>query len=648
VAAAADRTQAEEALRESELRYRTLAETSGVGIWQVTPDGATIYANPAMCAFLGCDTMEEVQRRSYDSFFTRESLRRMRREHIRRSQGIASSYEVEVERADGETRTAVAYGAPIQNPDGTLHSRIGTFVDVTERKKAEEALQESDLRFRQLTENINEVFWLMDAETRRIIYLSPAVERIWGITAEQNLRRPGLWLDYVHPGDRDRVRRLTRGLPNHDFADEFRIVRSDGTIRWLRNRAFPVRNPEGVVFRFAGIVEDITERKEFETHLQHSQKLESLGILAGGIAHDFNNLLLGILGNADLALMEIGPVSPGRRYLEDAVKICQRAADLCNQMLAYSGRGKFVIETVDIGLLVREMSHLLEVSVSKKAVLKYNFADNLSPMEGDATQIRQVIMNLITNASDALGTSSGVITVSTGSLHCDHLYLRETYLVDKLPEGEYVYFEVSDNGAGMSRETRTRIFDPFFTTKFTGRGLGLAAVLGIVRSHKGAIKVYSEVGHGSTFKVLFPVSNHEYDRQRSPERAEALPAGRGTILLVDDEEAIRIVGQKTLEKAGYTVVTASNGAEAIEVVRALGETIEAVVLDMTMPKMGGEEAFREMRRIRPGIRVLLSSGYSEGDATQRFSGKGLAGFLQKPYRPHALIQSLSNILAQHE
>lgn len=640
-----ERKQAEEALRASELRYRTLAETSGVGIWQVSPSGETIYANPAMCALLGYRDLNELREHPYESFFARESLRRIHREHRRRTEGLASSYEVTITRPDGTTRTAIAYGAPLFDSDGALHSRLGTFVDVTERKQAEEALREIESRFRQLTDNINEVFWLLDADTRVLVYASPAFERMWGFSLEEAAADPMHWQQAVHPDDRENVRALVADPPSDSFSNEFRLQRADGELRWVRNRAFPVRDGEGRIFRYAGIMEDITDRKEFERHLQHSQKLESLGVLAGGIAHDFNNLLLGILGNADLALLELSPTSPGRKYIEDAVKICQRAAELCNQMLAYSGKGKFVIETIDLCGLVQEMSHLLEVSISKKAVLKYNFASNLPAIEGDATQIRQVIMNLITNASDALEEKSGVIVVSTGAMHCDREYLSETFLDEALEEGDYVYFEVADNGCGMSRETRARVFDPFFTTKFTGRGLGLAAVLGIVRAHHGAIKVYSEQGHGSTVKVLFPVCEQALDMMLDNEIVPELVAAGGTILLVDDEEPIRLVGRKVLERAGYAVLTASDGVEAVAVYREYSDTIAAVVLDMTMPHMSGEETFRELRRIRPDVRVLLSSGYSEGEATHRFAGKGLAGFLQKPYRPHLLVETLAKILA---
>jgi CheY-like chemotaxis protein len=287
---------------------------------------------------------------------------------------------------------------------------------------------------------------------------------------------------------------------------------------------------------------------------------------------------------------------------------------------------------------------MLEISVSKKATLRYFFAEDLPPVEADATQMRQVIVTLITNASEALGDESGVISVSTGCMECERADLAASYLDDNLPEGRYVYLEVSDTGCGMDAEMQTKIFDPFFTTKFLGRGLGLAAVLGIVRGHKGAIKVSSEPGRGTTFKILLPamewasgdwVQNAE---QRAPRREG------GTVLLVDDESYVRDVGSQMLDLLGFQVLTAADGREALEVFRRHGGEIDLVILDLSMPVMGGEETFRELRRLRSDVRVILSSGYDEQEVTPRFAGKGLAGFVQKPYTVAKLEQTLSRVL----
>lgn len=396
---------------------------------------------------------------------------------------------------------------------------------------------------------------------------------------------------------------------------------------------------------FAAIILDTTQRmearearKQLETQIQQAQKLESLGLLAGGIAHDFNNLLVGILGNADLALHDLSPTSPGRDYLADIVTAAQRAAELCKQMLAYSGKGKFVVRAVDVSRSVEEMLHLLQVSISKSVILKFNFEPNLPTVEADVTQLRQVIMNLITNASEAIGDRSGIITVSTGAMDCTREYLHETYLDDSLTEGVYVTVEISDTGQGMDELTREHIFDPFFTTKFTGRGLGLAAVLGIVRGHKGAIKVYSEPGKGTTFKVLLPASDQPAE-DGTEETSEATEwKSEGTVLVVDDEETVRALAKRMLASIGIEVLTAEDGQVGVDLYRENMSTISLVLLDMTMPRLDGKEAFRQMRSINPDVRVILTSGYNEQEVTSSFAGKGIAGFIQKPFRRDALVE----------
>jgi PAS domain S-box-containing protein len=388
------------------------------------------------------------------------------------------------------------------------------------------------------------------------------------------------------------------------------------------------------------------ERRKLEEKIQQTQKMESLGVLAGGIAHDFNNLLMGILGNANLALDEMPAEAPARYSLQQIEVATRRAADLTKQMLAYSGKGRFVVKALDLSVLVEEMLHMMQVSISKKAVLKLNLTERLPAIRADATQIRQIVMNLITNASEAIGDRSGIIAITTGAMECDQEYLSTTHLNEDLKGGLFVTLEVSDTGVGMSAETQARIFDPFFTTKFTGRGLGLAAVLGIVRGHHGAIKVYSEPGRGTTFNVLFPASEDQAETLEGRKAGDTKWKGSGTILVADDEETIRALARRILEKAGFDVITAEHGLRAVEAFRERAEEITAVLLDMTMPHMDGEQVFRELRRIRPDVCVILSSGYNEQDATRRFSGTGLAGFIHKPYSPAELIAKIREVLGK--
>jgi PAS domain S-box-containing protein len=507
-------------------------------------------------------------------------------------------------------------------------------------RRAERELRESDQVFRQLTENIREIFWLKDAKDRSVVYISPTYETLWGMSCEAFLADPDHWLRAIHPEDLPRMQKHTRERRGFDRGEvEYRIVPPDGRVRWVRDRSFLIRNKDGEPHRIGGLAEDITERKRLESRMQHVQKMESLGVLAGGIAHDFNNLLLGVLGHADLALGGLTPDAPARSHVEAISRTAERAAELCNQMLAYSGRGKFVVGPIDLSALIADISHLLEVTLSKKAVLQRDLAPDPPKIEGDATQIRQIVMNLLANASDAMGDGEGTIVVRTGVVECDACYLANAHLAEEPTPGLYVCLEVADTGCGMDAETQARIFDPFFTTKFVGRGLGLAAVLGIVRGHGGAIKIYSEPGRGTTIRVLFPAAETPAATDDPPPPQRARGSG-GRVLVVDDEETVRDIAGGILESAGYGVLTAVDGLEGVETFRQSADDIDCVLLDLTMPRLGGEEALRCMRRIRPDVPVILSSGYSEREAMSAFDDAGPAAFLQKPYRAGQLIDKI--------
>ena len=387
------------------------------------------------------------------------------------------------------------------------------------------------------------------------------------------------------------------------------------------------------------------ERRRLETKIQHAQKLESLAVLAGGIAHDFNNLLVGILGNADLALTKEPPASRQSQYLESIIAAAQRAAELSNQMLAFSGKGKFVTEVLDLTVLVPEVVNLMETSISHRARIRNQLPAEPLTVEADATQLRQLVMNLISNASDAVADRGGVITLSGGMVDCDREYLSESYVLEDLPAGTYAYFDVADDGAGMSRETVEKIFDPFFTTRFAGRGLGLAAVLGIVRGHRGTVRVQSEPGLGTTFRVLLPASEQVASAGPPIEPAAAVELrGTETVLVIDDEEPVRTVARRILEDSGFTVITAKDGHEGVEAFRRHLDRVALVLLDMTMPQFSGGETLRELRSVSRDVNVVLSSGYHEQVVRERFAGEGFAGFLQKPYTPAELLRKVRDAL----
>ena len=422
---------------------------------------------------------------------------------------------------------------------------------IAEREQAEEALRRSEERYRAVSELVSDYAYSFRVEPDgRLVpeWFTDAFTRVTGYTWEDVQAWPDM-STYVHPDDLPISKARTRDLlAGGQDVSEFRIVTKSGGVRWIRSYAHAVSaEPGGRVVRIFGAGQDITERKQAEEereHLQaqvlHAQKLESLGVLAGGIAHDFNNLLTAILGNADLALMDLPADSPVRQSLAEIGKAARRASELSNQMLAYSGRGRFIVGPINLSDLVREMGELLGVSISKKAIVEYDLAPNLSATIADAAQLRQVVINLITNASEALGEQEGTITLRTRAVQVEQKQLAEAYLSEGASGGRYVSLEVSDTGCGMDEATKARIFDPFFTTKFAGRGLGLAAVLGIVRGHQGAIKVDSTPGVGTTFTVLFPCTEQPVEPVAQTESPEALPQGAGsTIPVVDDEESAR-------------------------------------------------------------------------------------------------------------
>jgi two-component system cell cycle sensor histidine kinase/response regulator CckA len=510
-------------------------------------------------------------------------------------------------------------------------------------------LEESSRRMRAILDNVPDHAWVKDAEGR-FIAVNAALARALRRSPEDIIGRTDheffpadLAGQY---GDNDRA--VMRGRIPQRF--EERLVDARGRQFDVETIKTPIFDADGAVVGTTGIARDVTDRKRaeeerrlLEAKMRDAQKLESLGILAGGIAHDFNNLLMGILGNANLARLELAAESPALMTVSDIETAALRAAELTKQMLAYSGKGRFVIQRLDLSAVVREMTSLLGTVVSKKATLRLDLGASLPPIEADASQIRQVVMNLLTNASDALRDEPGLITITTGEVLADREYLAASFAEEELPEGRYVYFEVSDTGCGMEEATKARIFDPFFTTKFTGRGLGLAAVLGIVRGHAGTIRVYSEPGRGTTFKILFPAADaaDEVSVDAPPTTAWS---GSGLILLVDDEETVRAVGRRMLERLGFRVAVAGNGRVALRVLEARAGEVTAVLLDMMMPEMSGEETFRELRRRYPSLPVVLSSGYNEQDATSRFVGRGLAGFIQKPYRVEELRETLRAVL----
>jgi len=523
-------------------------------------------------------------------------------------------------------------------------------VEVNQRKKVEKALKESEDRLLFIFENANDAIFTLN-QSGEFVYTSPVVTKLFG--KDFKLLKAQTFLKLIDLDDREKVKKAIQDVFDNKTSQVtvgYRVEIKPEHFCWHSTSITRTETTDGRVVYIAVAKDDTErvvaedERKKLEEQFQHSQKLESLGVLAGGIAHDFNNLLTAIMGNCGLAIMNVPDESRAMSNLNKIEKASLRAADLCQQLLAYSGKGKFIVGPLEINDIVEEMSHLLSVSISRKAKISYNFGEDLPQFNGDATQIRQIVMNIMTNASEAIANRSGKIKISTSVEYFNSEKFSSYYMAEDIPDGEYICLDVSDNGSGMDNETREKIFEPFFTTKFTGRGLGLAAVLGIVRSHHGALQITSVAGEGTTFRIVFPVNFGAKQVSTVKPTPEISWQGSGLVMVVDDEADIRDLGKETLEGAGLNVVTAEDGRDAVNIYKEHHRKIKLVLMDMTMPVLNGEETYRELCKISPNVKVILSSGYSEQEATKKFNESGLCGFLQKPYKPSDLINKVRNLI----
>jgi PAS domain S-box-containing protein len=541
---------------------------------------------------------------------------------------------------------------PIRDAESKVVAVVSGFTDITMRLKADRALRDSEALLRTFVQHAPAAVAMFDRNMRYLV-----ASRQWYI--EYHLGHPditGMTHHEVFPEIPERWKEDHRNCLSGAIirADADPFLRADGSKQWLSYEVRPWHHMDGSIGGIVMFTRDITqsklaqeERERFEQKLMETQKLESLGVLAGGIAHDFNNILTGIVGNNSLALIEVPADSPVREYLLGVREASQRAADLIRQMLAYSGCGRFVIQKLDLSRIVEETTQLLGISISKKVRLNFNLGRKLPLVEVDAAQISQVIMNLVINASEAIGDQPGEIGVNTGLIRADSEYLSMAEISDQLAPGDYTYLEVVDSGCGIQPENLKRIFEPFFTTKFTGRGLGLAAVLGIVRGHKGTLRVKSEVGRGTTFKMLLPCAAGELaPSTQAPASDDArLGSAAGTILVVEDEETVRNTVRRILMALGYSVVLAVDGREGVEIFAKDPERFDLVLLDLTMPHLNGAEVYAEIRRTNLQMPVVLMSGYSEQEAAAHFSSKGLAGFIEKPFDLETLKRVVKTALS---
>ena len=644
--------RAEVALRESEERLGLVVDATAdiVYEWDVASGSLEWFGD--LDGVLGYEE-GEIERtiEGWVGLIHPEDARRLKdavETHRTSTEPIFEVYRVR--RCDGTWVWWEDRGTPVLDNDAIPIRWVGSCADINERVRAEEAVRESEDRFRTVVANSTPIVFMLDADGRFLLLEGKLLSSL-GWKPGEAVGQSALEMLRGTPGALNAV---TTALEGRFFEG---VVEGGG--RLFEVFCSPKKDSQGNVTGAIGMGLDITERRlaeeerlSLERQVQHAQKLESLGVLAGGIAHDFNNILMAVLGYASLAIEDLSETHPAMESVREIEKGAKRAAELTRQMLAYSGKGRFVVEAIDVSALMDDMAHLLRTFVSRTITLNLHLDRTLPTIEADAAEMQQVVMNLITNAAEAIGEQGGAIALSTGAMDCADDYLARNLAAPASPEsevqpGRYVFFEVSDTGCGMNEETKAKLFDPFFTTKFTGRGLGMAAVLGIVRGHRGAIVIDTEVGKGSRFRVLLPAIEGERAPAVEERRDTSQPQGpveQGTILVVDDEAQVRNLMKLVLERQGFTVLTAGDGRQATEVFREHKDDIVCVLLDLTMPHMSGEETYVELHRIREDTPVILVSGYSEEELKERAENVGFAGFLKKPVGSQALLEKVRAVL----
>jgi PAS domain S-box-containing protein len=650
------RTAAEAALKSSETRLQAILDHNPNSIFVKDLDGRYVLVNRQHTRLWNRPATDFIGRTDQE-IFPPDIAERFRSVDLRVLDHNASiRQEVTLTLPGTETSTtAIVQKFTLRDAGGVIYGLCGISTDITDRKSAEAELQESRRQLGNLISQLpGAAFRCQFDEKLTALFASEGMLALTGYPAEDFVSGRMHIAQLTVPADRPAVRTAvgTAIRERRPFEAEYRITHRQGQEKWVLVRGRPIYDDAGALRFVEGLAIDVTALKQaeqeklaIERKLLAAQKLESLGVLAGGIAHDFNNILTSVLANASLARHDAAGGQPVDRSLQQIENAARRAADLCQQMLAYAGKGKIVTDRVDLSELVRGTAALLEVTLKKNARLELRLATGLPPVLADVTQLRQIVMNLVLNAGDAITGADGLITVATFAREADGALLHGSLGNPDLPPGTYVGLEVTDNGCGMTPETVARIFEPFFTTKFSGRGLGLSAVLGIVQSHRGALFVESTPGKGSAFRLLLPASAGPTKASASPFPAPpARIALRGTALIVDDEEAVRSVAATVLELHGAATLQAASGEAALDLLRAPGANISVVLLDMTMPGIGGEETLRRMRMLNAAQPVILMSGYSETEAMQRCADLGVVRFIQKPFEIDTLLAATRSFL----
>ena len=627
------RMRAERALRESEERFaKAFAGSSLPSAISRVRDRMVIAANDQWLRLFGY-TRDQIVGKCAESialYADPEEGCRIRERLVR--EGAVHDVEMRFVRDDGREFDAL-WSVDTIEIGGEPHY-LGMLQDITERKRAQEAVRESEARFRQIAENIREVFWLYDAALNRVVYVSPAYEGVWGRSTAALLADPDDWMESIHVEDRTRVAETRR---RHDYDQQYRIVRPDGTTRWIHDRAFPVRDAQGKVVRIAGLAEDITDRRALEEQLRQTQKMESLGMLAGGVAHDFNNVLAVIASSSGMLAETLPASGEEHELVEEIDAAVQRATSLTRQLLAFSRKQVVEPKVLDVNAVVQETRKMLRRMVGEDVLLQTSFEPELGHVKVDPGYLVQVLMNLAVNARDAM-PRGGTLEISTRRVFVDDLQVRRHPGVST---GPAVELAVADTGCGIPRDTLAHIFEPFFTTKEQGKGtgMGLAVVHGIVEQASGFIEVESDVGRGTTFRVFLPIVDAKIDRK--DDVAVALALGAERILFVDDDDYVRRAAARALRARGYTVFEAADGRGAL---MQMHEKIDLLLTDVVMPRMDGRELADLACRAHPGLKVLYTSGYTDDAIVRHGVADGDFDLIEKPFRLHTLAARIRQVL----
>jgi two-component system, cell cycle sensor histidine kinase and response regulator CckA len=626
-----ERKHADAELRESEERFRNMADTAPVMIFVTGPDFGCTFVNRTWLEFTG-RTMEQELGFGWAACVHPED--RDRNFEIS-SKACEARQKFQVEsrwlRADGEYRLVLCTGVPRFTPEGGFAGYIGSKIDITDLQ--------SEKRFRQLAENIDQVFWMLDIAKLQVLYVSPAFQKVWGVSSAPLFQDRGWLVNTVHPEDRDQCRAFFSKVPSEPAEVTYRIVRPDGTTRWIHDRAFLVYGEDGKPYRVAGFAEDVTANRQLEEQLRQGYKMEAIGRLAGGIAHDFNNLLTVVSGYVHMVLDATPSGDPRHDKLKYILSASNRASALTSQLLAFSRKQMVQPRPVNVNNLLTNMEALLRPVMGEHISLTTELGKDLPCVQADPNQLEQVLMNLAANARDAMPKGGDFrIRTAFGNRRASADSRREA--------APSVRIQISDTGCGMSQDVLEHVFEPFFTTKGVGKGtgLGLSTVYGIIQQNHGSIQVSSSPGRGTTFDILLPVAPEDEDVRPSAASFESL-SGNETILVAEDEPGVRKLVCDTLEQLGYKVLQAADGREALHILEDPNRSVDVLLTDVIMPVMGGPELAKHVRSLAPHTKVIYMSGYADDTLAVYGLPQPDIEYLQKPFTPAALAERLRKVLS---